>query len=182
MHRMIRRFSFAASLLVLGLVIAPEASAQPLAGPSCTIATNCVHTLNASVPTLVNLTLENAATNLGAITAANFDNGQLIAGPRFEAKANRSYAVTLASASATFSGSGNAAKAAGDVRYAVVTSAAGCGTAGAYAAVTTSAVGIYSGSAGLSPRQQLCFNIAWNYASDTPGTYALPLNLSVTAP
>ncbi len=179
---MIRRFSFAAGLFALGLGVAPEASAQPLAGPSCTIATNCVHTLNASVPTLVNLTLENAATNLGSITATSFDNGQRIDGPRFEARANRSYAVTLASASALFSGSGNPAKVAGDVRYAVVTSAAGCGTAGAFAAMTTSAVGIYSGAAGLSPRQQLCFNIAWNYASDTPGTYTLPLNLSVTAP
>ncbi len=179
---MIRRSAFAASLFALAFVVVPDAGAQPLSGPTCTIGTNCVHTLNASVPTLVNLTLENAATNLGAITAANFDDGQLIDGPRFEARANRTYAVTLASASALFTGSGNAAKAAGDVRYAVVTSAAGCGTAGTFAAVTTSAVSIFSGLAGLSPRQQLCFNIVWRYASDAPGTYALPLNLSVTAP
>ncbi len=173
----------AAAALVAGVAFAPTVQAQPLAGPSCTIGTNCGHTLEATVPVLVNLRLQNATTNLGAITADDFDNGQRIAGPLFEARANRPYSVTLVAANPTFGGTGNPSKAAGNVRYAVVTEAAGCSAAGAYAAVpTAAAAGIFSGNAGLSARQQLCFDIVWNYASDAPGTYNLPLNLSVTAP
>ena len=179
------RLSFlAAALAATTLVALPAtASAQALSGPSCTLATTCNHTLNATVPVLVNLTLENAATALGTITAEHFDDGQRIDGPRFEAKANRSYAVTLVAAAATFTSTGNPAKAAGDVRYAVVPSAAGCASAGAYAPVpTATAASIFSGNAGLSVRQQLCFDIVWNYASDAPGSYDLGLNLNVTAP
>jgi hypothetical protein len=180
---MTRHTFLAAVALVGATALANRADAQPLTGPSCTIATNCGHQLTATVPTLVNLTLENATTSLGSITANEFDNGQRIAGPRFEARANRSYSVTLVAASPTFTGTGNPSKAAGDVRYAVVAASAGCGAAGAYTSVpTAAAVGIYSGTAGLSPRQQLCFDIRWNYSSDVPGSYALPLNLSVSAP
>jgi hypothetical protein len=182
MQIMTRRFLFAAGAFVLGLAVAPEVQAQPLAGPTCTVGGSCGHTLNATVPTLVRLTLENATTALGTLTETEFDNGQTIAGPRFEARANRAYNVTLASASGTWGGTGNPAKLAGDVGYAVVTSAAGCGTAGAYTALSTTAANIFSGTAGLSVRQQLCFDITWNYASDAPGTYDLPLNLTVTAP
>jgi hypothetical protein len=179
------RLSFlTAALVAAALATAPAvATAQPLSGPSCTTSTTCAHTLSATVPTLVNLTLENAATSLGTITAAQFDNGQRVDGPRFEARANRTYSVTLVAASPTFSGSGNAAKSAGDVRFAVVTSAAGCSAAGAFTPVpTAAAAGIFSGGAGLSARQQLCFNIVWNYETDAPGTYDLGLNLNVTAP
>lgn len=180
---MTRSLYFAAAAFVAGVAFAPSAQAQPLAGPSCTVGTSCEHELLATVPVLVNLRLQNGSTNLGAITAADFDNGQRIAGPLFEARANRSYSVTLVAGAATFSGTGNSAKAAGDVRYAVVTEAAGCSAAGAYAPVpTAAAAGIFAGNAGLSARQQLCFDIVWNYASDVPGTYELPLNLSVTAP
>lgn len=180
---MIRSSFLAAVAVVASAAFAPEAQAQALTGPSCTIGTNCAHTLEATVPVLVNLQLQNTTTNLGAITTEDFDNGQRIAGPLFEARANRSYSVTLVAASPTFGGDGNPAKQAGDVRFAVVTELAGCSAAGAYAAVpTAAAAGIYTGSAGLSPRQQLCFDIVWNYASDAPGTYNLPLNLSVTAP
>jgi hypothetical protein len=185
MHRMFRRLSVVASVLTLGLVLSAEAGAQPLGGPSCSAGGGaCGHTLNATVPTLVTLTLESNATALGSITAAQFDNGQQIAGPLFDVKANRGYSITLASANATFTAGvgANAAKSAGDVRWARVASAAGCSTAGAYAAVSTTAVGVYTGTAGTAPRQQLCFDILWNYASDTPGTYTLPLNVSVSAP
>ena len=180
---MTRHTFLAAVALVGAAALGTRAEAQPLTGPSCTIGTNCGHQLTATVPTLVNLTLENASTNLGAITANEFDNGQQIAGPRFEARANRTYSVTLVAASPTFTGTGNTSKAAGDVRFAVVAASAGCGAAGAYTAIpTAAAVGIFAGTAGLSPRQQLCFDIVWNYASDVPGTYELPLNLSVSAP
>lgn len=173
----------AAAVLAAGVAFAPAAHAQPLAGPTCTVGTNCDHQLQATVPVLVNLRLQSGSTNLGAITAADFDNGQRIAGPLFEARANRSYSVTLVAATPTFAGSGNPAKAAGDVRFAVVTEAAGCSTASAYAPVpTAAAAGIFAGGAGLSARQQLCFDVVWNYASDAPGSYELPLNLSVTAP
>jgi len=180
---MTRSLYLAAAAFVASVAFAPAAHTQALAGPSCTVGTNCDHELQATVPVLVNLRLQNGSTNLGAITATDFDNGQRIAGPRFEARANRSYSVTLVAAAATFGGGGNPAKAAGDVRYAVVTEAAGCGTASAYAPVpTAAAAGIFSGNAGLSARQQLCFDIVWNYASDAPGSYELPLFLSVTAP
>jgi len=180
---MTRTMYLAAAAFVAGVAFAPAAHTQALSGPSCTVGTNCVHELQGTVPVLVNLQLQNGSTNLGAITTTDFDDGQRIAGPLFEARANRSYSVTLVAAAATFSGSGNPAKAAGDVSFAVVTEAAGCSTASAYAPIpTAAAAGIYSGSAGLSPRQQLCFDIVWNYASDAPGTYELPLHLSVTAP
>ncbi len=182
---MFRRLSVVAGVFTLGLVLSSNASAQALTGPSCSAGgAACGHTLNAVVPTLVTLTLENATTALGNITAAQFDNGQQVAGPLFDVKANRGYSITLASVNATFTANGgaNAAKSAGDVRWARVTGAAGCGSAGAYAAVSTTAVGVYTGTAGTAPRQQLCFDIVWNYASDTPGNYSLPLNVSVSAP
>jgi len=180
---MTRSTFLAAAAIVAGVAFTPAAHAQALTGPSCTVGTNCAHSLEATVPVLVNLRLQNTTTNLGAITAAAFESGQRIAGPLFEARANRSYSVTLVAANPTFGGTGNPAKPAGDVRFAVVTEAAGCTAAGAYAAVpTAAAAGIFAGNAGLSARQQLCFDIAWNYASDAPGTYNLPLNLSVTAP
>ncbi len=182
---MFRRLSVVAGVFTLGLVLSAEAGAQPLSGPSCSVGgAACAHTLNANVPTLVTLTLENAITNLGTITAAHYNSGQQINGPLFEARANRTYSVSVASTNANFTaGTGaNAAKSAGDARWARVTAAAGCSSATSYTAVSTTAALIYSGTAGTSPRQQLCFDIVWNYASDTPGSYELPLNVSVSAP
>ncbi len=180
---MSRRSLFAATAMVAAFALAPEAGAQALSGPSCTVGTNCVHTLSGTVPVLVNLTLENASTALGSVTAEMFDGGQLVDGPRFEVRANRSYNVTLTAASATFSGGGNDSKPASDVQFVRVTDAAGCSGATGFAALSSStAATIFSGSAGLSPRQRLCFNIAWDYDTDGPGSYNLPLNLSVTAP
>jgi hypothetical protein len=180
---MSRHALFAGAALVAAFAFAPTASAQPLTGPSCTVGSNCVHTLSGTVPVLVNLTLESPSTAIGAVTAAQFDNGQLLDGPRFEVRANRGYNVTLTAAAATFSGGGNNAKAASDVRWVRVTDAAGCAGATGFAALSnTTAATIFTGSAGLSPRQRLCFNIAWNYGTDGPGAYTLPLNLTVAAP
>jgi hypothetical protein len=185
MHRMFRRLSVVAGVFTLGLVLSADAGAQALTGPTCSAGgPACGHTLNATVPTLVTLTLENNATALGNITAAHFDNGQQVAGPLFDVKANRGYSITLASVNAAFTATGgaNAAKSAGDARWARTTAAAGCASPGAYTPITTTAVGVYTGTAGNAPRQQLCFDIVWNYASDTPGGYTLPLNVSVSAP
>ena len=147
---MTRRFLVAAAALLIGSATAPQLQAQALTGPNCTVGTNCGHTLSGTVPTLIRLVLENATTSLGTVTEAQFDNGQLVDGPRFEVRANRAYNVTIAAASGTWTGA-NAAKVAGDARYAVVTNAATCTAAGAFTALTTTAATIYSAAAGLPP-------------------------------
>jgi hypothetical protein len=180
---MSRNTLFAGVALVAAVAFAPSLSAQALSGPSCTPTLGpCVHTLNANVPELINLTLERPATDLGTIGASQFDLGQRIAGPLFEVKANRGYDVLLTAGLATFSGTGNPAKPATDVQFARVLGGACAGATGFAALSSSTSATIFSGTAGLSPRQQLCFNIAWDYADDGPGTYSLPLNLSVVAP
>ncbi len=177
---MFRRFSVVAGAMALAAVTAPSVSAQPLSGPSCsTTSAACVHTLTATVPTLVNLTLENATTAIGAVDAASFDAPQRVQGPQFEARANVAYTVLIASQNGTF---GPETKSVGDVRYVAVPNATACSAAAGFTALSATATSIYSGARGASPRQRLCFDITWNYETDGPGAYNLPMNLTVTAP
>ncbi len=180
---MFRRSAVAASVFALGLIVAPSLQAQaPLTGPSCNAGAGsvCDHLLTAVVPTLVNLTLENSQTNLGSITALQFDSTQYVAGPRFDSRGNVAYTVSIEATTATFGPTGN--KNAGDVRYLVVPAATGCGATTGFNAVGVAPSTLYSGARGSAPRQQLCFNVLWNYATDEPGNYDLPLDLTITAP
>lgn len=180
---MFRRSAIAAGVFALGLMVAPSVQAQaPLTGPSCngTSGSVCVHTLRAVVPTLVNLTLENNETNLGSITALQFDSTQFVAGPLFDSRGNVAYTVSIEATTATFGPTGN--KNAGDVRYLVVPATTGCGATTGFTAVAVAPSTLYSGARGSAPRQQLCFNVQWNYATDEPGNYDLPLDLTIAAP
>ncbi len=172
---MFPRSSLVAGAMALGLMFAPSLSAQAV---NCGLGQVCGHTLNAVVPTLVNLTVESPSTSLGSITTAQFDGGQLVTGPSFETRANTAHRVWLRAATATFTGQ---PKLASDVSFAAVTDAAGCGAA-SYAALSSTAVSIFGNGAGRSDLQRLCFSITWDYETDAPGNYDLPLELTVTAP
>lgn len=173
---MFPRFSFVAGAMALGLVFAPSLRAQAV---TCGLGQVCAHELRAVVPTLVNLTVENNATVLGSITTAQFDNGQLIAGPSFETRANTAHQVWIRATAGNFAGQ---TKSSSDVEYLVVPNATGCAGAAGFTPLSTVAASIFSNGAGRSALQSLCFSIDWDYATDAPGNYNLPLELTVTAP
>ncbi len=179
---MFKRFSFVAGAMALGLVFAPSLSAQVLTGTvTCTVGAGCGHELRANVPQLVNLTLENATTNIPPVGNAEFDAPQLFAGPQFQTRGNIAHEVSIRATSAQFTTTAaSTVKDADDVAYAVVASAAGCGGV-AYAPLSTAATEIFDFGRGRSPIQRLCFRITWDYANDGPGDYSLPLDLTIAA-
>lgn len=136
-------------------------------------------TVSVTVPTILRLSLDDTTTALTAPTETDFDAGSQDNAGSITAnvKANRGYTLNIKAGSATWSG-GSGSKAAGDLRWRTGGAAPGTALTTSDAAVGTSA----SGTTGLGTDYAITYNIAWSYASDTPGTYTLPVVFTATAP
>jgi hypothetical protein len=166
------------SLAAALALVASTAQAQTVAatGNPAAVTTYATVTVN----TILRLTINDTSTAIGSPTEADFDAGFQDVGAAVTAtvKSNRGWTLNIAGGAATWTGTGGASatKAVGDLRWR--TGGAAPGTA-----LTTSNVAINSGANGTGgTATNVSYDIVWTYASDTPGTYTLPVVFTATAP
>lgn len=161
--------SLAAGLL---LVSASAAQAQTCTTASCTV----THTVSATAPTVLNLTLSGLTTTLTNPTATDFDVAAGIdnAGPTVTLKSNKNASVTISTAAANWTGPVGTTKSVGDLRWR--TSGGGPGTAlsGTAADVIASGKGTRNAT--------ITWNTFWALATDEPGAYSLATTFTLVAP
>ncbi len=172
-------------------VISRPASAQscnvePPSSPT-TLTCNVTHNLTATVAKTAKLALSSASTQISSATGptvADFEAsegagvGTSVNGPVLTAKANTLYSVTFTYTS-TFTSS---TKSAADIAYSTNTVVGTCGATYTSLPSTPAAQSmIASGAATASAQRQLCFRVKWNWTTDGPGSYTLPLTFNITA-
>lgn len=148
-------------------------------GGSCAV----VVTLRLPRPYVARLTLSQSTTTVPQPTAADFAAGfKDVAGPTLTVKANAPYRVTIQAAQSRWSYTGQAAapnKPASALLWSG--SAAGPYTSSASSSTVWPANGLAApATAGQSI--PLFYRTQWTWTTSPPGTYTLPVNLTITSP
>jgi hypothetical protein len=130
--------------------------------------------LNAKVPYLLSLSVENYSTDLGSPDRHDFDKGHRDASKplNVEVKANTPWQVTIASPKG-FGKNGSYQKATGDLRWSL--------DKNAYTSVTGSPVKLTDGNPTASKTSPVYLRTNWDYAKDLPGTYSISLEFTASA-
>ena len=199
----LRQALFAALFAALLSALAPAAESVLHAQPSCGVQNpgnnqvrSCTVTLSTTLQLLAQatLSLSSATTDIAggapatdAVFVAAGDTGLVVVGPQFRVQSNRGVSVTLVN-QPQFTGPW--AKPASDVHLGVSNTLSSCAGVG-MTPLSTSPLGIQQGAPRIlltsatavsSVTRQLCLRVWWRFATDIPGSYSLPLTLSVTAP
>ena len=133
-----------------------------------------------TVPTIIRLTINDTSTSIAAPTETDFDNGFQDVGAAVTAtvKSNKAWSLSIKGGAATWTGTVGArvAKPVADLRWRTAGAAPGT-------ALTTSNVSIASSASGTAgTATNVSYDIVWAYASDTPGTYTIPVIFTAAAP
>ena len=150
-------------------------------------------TVTMQLSMLATLSLSTASTSLtdgappSVVFAAARDTGYVVTGPRMQVLANRPVQVTVVNEPVF---QGPVAKPASDVALGVTTVGASCAaapmlplaTAPIVAQTAAPRVLLTTGATTAGVQRQVCFRVWWRVASDAPGRYTLPLEVSLTAP
>ena len=142
---------------------------------------------NASLtPTdVMRLKLSSTSTNLGAPAKTDFTTGFIAStGPTLSVKANRAYRVTVQPTTAFFCVTSCPGVASTKPTYDLSWSANGTFTAFVFGTpqdVVASGLGTPSAGTG-TPQATLSYKTALSYAVDKPGTYAVVVTITLTAP
>ncbi len=190
------RIGYALPLVLLAAATGGAQVACSTTHPGNRQTRSCTVVLSASLqlPAQATLTLERSSTDLtggSPLTGTRFqaaaDTGLLIVGPAMSVVANRGISVTLVNAP-QFQGPGT--KPASDVQLGVGSVRNVCGGV-PLSPLSTSPEAVQRNAPRVLLRsstplnatlRQLCLRVWWRYASDPPGSYSLPLTISITAP
>lgn len=178
---MLRRLSIssmAAFVMVAGL--AASAQAQVSCGSTNAVTASCSPAgtqVTTTVQKIVRLTVNPASATLTAPVDADFASGGTasVVDPGLHVltvRANVNWAVTITGSA--WSGTGNNAKAIGDLEWTI-----NGGTS--YTATTNAAVALTSGSPTASDVTTVGYRTAWNLVSDGPGTYTMGLTFTISS-
>jgi hypothetical protein len=110
--------------------------------------------------------------------ATDFGNGFSVAlGHTAVIKANSAWQMLISSSQTlwTAGGGGRTDKPESDLLW-------GLSSGGSFAAMTSSPVQVANGSATNSTSVSIYYKVLWAWNLDTPGTYTLPLTLTISAP
>jgi hypothetical protein len=144
---------------------------------TCSFSVAAPNSTSYTNPALLNLTAS-ATSFTTSVTSAMLTAGKTTAQTMvLSVRGNRSWTVT-ASGPATWTGTGTLArtnKPVGDLRWSTVTTGAGT-------ALTTSAATLHSGSAGSTNSKTIYWWTNLSYTGDPPGSYAIAVTLTLTAP
>ena len=185
-----RRMLYRGMLWMGALLLVPRADAQSCVTPSVSGSTaqTCATPITVSgnnatgfvAPTLMELTISPSTWSVTP-TLANLKSGETPTHTMtLSVRANRSWIVT-ASGNATFTASGSLARAnkpVSDIRWSTVNSGAGTGLA-------TTAATITSGTAGDATGSNVKTLFWWtrlSWTGDPPGSYSMPITLTLTTP
>ncbi|MDP9143606.1 MAG: hypothetical protein M3N43_02745 [Actinomycetota bacterium] len=163
--------SLAAGLALVASV--NTAQAQTCTTDGCTVA----HTVSATAPTILRLTLTSTATALANPVEAEFDDVNGVThGSSFnvERRSNVDASVSIHTTAANWSGPGTTTKAIGDLRYSTTGAAP-------FTAITGAAVGLIASDRGVDD-VDITWNTLWHLATDEPGAYSLATTFTLTTP
>jgi hypothetical protein len=167
----------AAAAILLALTARPVQAQLGCAGSACTVE------VSLPVASVMRISLSSTGVSLGTPTGSDYQLGYRdVAGPAVTAtiKANRAFQVQVVGTGATFQYAGsstNPNKAASDLRWA--TSQAGLAT-------TTNHMGtagsLLNHGPGANVQASLYLRTLWDFTRDVPGTYSMPIRLTLSAP
>jgi hypothetical protein len=148
----------------------------PTTGPSGCLVTN---TVSASVPIVARLVLSAAATTLTSPTAADFgttagvSDGNAVT---LTVRANAAYRITASTAATSWTGPTGTTKPVGDLRLST-------DNFGTTSVLTGAGVQIASGAAPTAGANiQIGYNVRYDWTTDLPGGYSLPVRYTLTSP
>lgn len=171
--------------LLAGLLLGPSAEARAQGScnvnnrATCVIGGTATYGMNLTISTVVRLSIPGSPVALGAATAADFTAG--FGAPvlvPLNVRANTTWSVTLSAVSPLFTGTGPSArtdKPAADLQWATA-------AAGPFTDLTLTGVGVGAGTATAGQVVNLYLRTRYAWTLDTPGSYSLPLQLTITAP
>ena len=155
--------------LALAAGITTAAQAQTCTTAGCTV----THTVSATAPTILKLTLSSVTTTLTNPVEADFDGAAIQDnGPSVSLKSNTSAHAQISATAWT--GTGNTSKSVGDLTYQL-------GGAGPFTAVSGTATDIISAGVG-NRNTTVKWGTLWHSATDTPGTYSLAVTFTLASP
>ena len=131
-----------------------------------------------TVQRTVRVTVTPTTATLGNPTVTDFDNGFSVAlGQTAVVKANNSWQILISSSQTlwTAGGGGRANKPRADLLWSTA-------LAGTYTAISGTATQVATGTATASTSISLYYKIIWAYNLDIPGSYTLPVTITVSAP
>lgn len=168
----------------MSAILAGTAQAQATVnctGTTTTGPTGCqiINTVSASVPIVARMVLSSATTTLTAPTAADFGTTTGVSDASavsLTIRANAAYRITASTAAANWTGPTGTTKAIGDLRLSTDNFAT-------QSALTAAGVQIASGSAPTAGTTlQVGYNVLYNWTTDLPGAYTLPVRYTLTSP
>lgn len=147
---------------------------------NCTLGNDATHAITITITRAIRLESPSTSVALAAPSGLDYDAGVgLTVGPVLTMKANSSWSITLRATQALWTASASPARAdkpVTDLQW-------GVAPAGPFTDVTTTAATIATGAAGTNGTPiPLHFQVKYAWLLDTPGTYSLPLQLTVTSP
>jgi hypothetical protein len=165
---------------ILGVAVVALAAVTAPAGaqPSCNAAPGATcsvsHTLETEAPEIAKLT-QFSENTVFLLTADDFDNpaGAEAFGPGLEVEANVAWAVSVETATPTWTGT-SSSKPSTDLRIDL--------GGGSLLALNTTAQPYIAGSAGKVPYPAALFNSLWYLESDSPGTYLIEVIFTLSTP
>lgn len=168
--------------LGVALTVLPSLAAAQVAcngGASCALTV----TLRLGRPQVFRLALSDGTTTVPPLSSSDFATGfKDVAGPTVSVLANSPYRITVQAAFSTWQYSGsqaNPAKGAADLQWS--RSASGPWFASSNASTLWPASGS-SAPATAGTTVPLFYRTLWQWTSSPPGTYALPVNITLTSP
>jgi hypothetical protein len=177
----VTRIIAAAALAVVQAGTVEAQVTQNCTGTATAGPTGCqvVNTVASSVPYVARLVLSAAATTLTAPTAADFGTSAGVSNANaiiLTVRANSSYRVTASTAATIWSGPTGSAKAIADLRistdnFATTPALSAAGVLIAAGAAPTAGTAI-----------QIGYNVLYNWTTDRPGNYTLPVRYTLTSP
>jgi len=167
-----KKFLTIAAGLAFVAGLSTQAQAQTCTTAGCTVS----HTVSATAPTVLNLTLSSVTTTLSNPTATDFEvaAGLDNAGPTVTLKSNKSASVTISTAAANWTGPVGTTKSIGDLRWRI--SGGGPG-----AALTGSGADVIAAGKG-SRSENITWNTYWDLDTDEPGAYSLAAVFTLVSP
>ncbi len=146
---------------------------------SCVVGGATNYGMNLTISTVVRLSIPSTTIALGTATGTEFANG--FANPvlvPLSVRANRSWTLTFRSTAATWTATGTGARANKpntDLQW-------GASVGGPFTNVTTTAVTVGTGAATGTGTVNLYLRTRYQWTLDTPGSYSLPLQVTISAP
>lgn len=169
----------AAMLLFATVPLAAQGSCNVNFQANCAVGGTATYGLNVTISAVVRVAIENSAIALPAPTPAQFDAGfgGVVALPG-SVRANRSWTLSISAGSAVWSATPVSArqnKPATDLQWATA-------VGGPFANLTTAPVTAFVGGATADAAGALYFRVRYSWTADTPGSYTLPIVVTLTAP